>query len=85
MTAGMNFLKLFNTDLGVDGRGVEFSMTQQLLNKADVGSVFQHVGGAAMPQDMATAPAFHPGIFQPGRHHTGHHIRIERPTVAGQK
>ena len=38
-----------------------------------------------MPQDVAAALAFQPGLGQPRRHHAGHDIGIERPTVAGEE
>ena len=52
MAAGVNFLKLFDADFGVNGRGVELFMAQQLLDEPDVSAVFQHVGGAGVPQDV---------------------------------
>ena len=52
MTAGVNFLKLFDADFGVDGRGVELFVAKQLLDKPDVRPVFQHVPGARVPQDV---------------------------------
>ena len=55
MTAGVNFLKLFDADFGVDGRGVELFVAKQLLDKPDVRPVFQHVRRAGVPQDVAAA------------------------------
>ena len=46
MAAGVDFLELFDADFGVNRRGVEFFMPQQLLDEPDVGPVFQHVRGA---------------------------------------
>src|SRR5947207_3622784 len=46
MAAGVNFLKLFDADLGVNRGGVEFLVAEQLLNEPDVGAVLQHVRGA---------------------------------------
>ena len=85
MTAGVNLLQLLDADLGVNGRGVEFFMPQQLLDEPDVRPVFQHVRRAGVPQDVAAAFALQPGLGQPRRHHAGHDIRIERPAVAGQE
>jgi len=85
MAAGVNFLKLFDAHLGVDGGGVEFLVAEQLLDETDVRAVFQHVGGAGMTQRMATAFAFQPGLFEPGRDHARDHIGVERATVASQE
>ena len=54
----MDFLKLFDADFGVNGGGVEFFMPKKLLDKADVGPIFQHVGGATVAEHMAAAFAF---------------------------
>ena len=53
MATGVNFLKLFDADLGVNRRGVEFLMPQQLLDEPDVRPVFQHVRRAGVPEQMA--------------------------------
>jgi hypothetical protein len=85
MTAGVNLLKLFDADLGINRGRVEFFMAEQLLDEPDVRPVFQHVRRAGVPQDVAAAFAFQPGLGQPRGHHAGHDIRIERAAVAGQK
>ena len=85
MAAGVNLLKLFDADLGVNGRGIEFFMAEQLLDEPDVRPVFQHVRRAGVPQDVAAAFALQPGLGQPRRHHAGHDIGIERPAVASQE
>ena len=85
MTAGMNLLKLFDADLGVNRGRVEFFVSEQLLDEPDVRPVLQHVCGAGVPQDVAAAFAFQPGFGQPRRHHAGHDIGIERAAVAGQE
>ena len=81
MTAGVNFLKLFDADFGVNRGRDEFFMAKQLLDKPDVRPVFQHVRGAGVPQDVAATPAFQPGPGQPRRHHARYHVGIERPAV----
>ena len=53
-------------DFGVDRRGVELLVSEQLLDETDVGPVFQHVRGAGVPQDVAAAFALQPGLLQPG-------------------
>jgi hypothetical protein len=57
MAAGVNFLKLFDADLGVNGRGVKFFMPKQLLDEPDVRPVFQHVRRAGVPQQVARGHA----------------------------
>ena len=85
MAAGVNFLKLFDADLGVNGRGVELFVAKQLLDEPDVGSVFQHVRGAGVPQHVAGRPGASARLFQPGRHHARHHVGIEGLAVAGEE
>jgi len=49
----MNQLQLLDTHLGVDRRGFEFLMPEQLLDVADVRSTFEQVRGAGVPEQMA--------------------------------
>ena len=84
MAAGVNFLELFDADLGVNGRGVEFFVTKQLLDEPDVSSVLQHVRGARVPQNVATAFAFQSGFFQPGGDHAADHVGIEVLAVSDE-
>ena len=70
MAAGVNLLKLFDADFGVNRRRVEFFVSEQLLDEPDVGPVLQHVRGAGVPQHVAAAFAFQPGTcLQPRGHH----------------
>ena len=85
MTAGVDFLQLFDGDFGVDRRRVQLLVSEQLLDVTNVGPVFQHVRGARMPQDVAAALVFESGPFQPGRHHARKHVGIEGVAVAGQE
>ena len=55
MAAGVNLLQLLDGDFGVDRRGVELLVSEQLLDETDVGPVFQHVRGATVAQDVAAA------------------------------
>ena len=59
----MDFLQLFDADLGVNGGGIQFGVAEKLLNDADVRPIFQHVRGAAMPKNMATAFPFQAAQF----------------------
>jgi hypothetical protein len=58
MTAGVNFLELFDRDLRVNGRGVELLVAEQPLDEADVGTVFKHVGGAGVASKCADLGAW---------------------------
>ena len=63
MAAGVNLLKLFDADFGVNRRRVEFFVSKQLLDEPDVGPVLQHVRGAGVPQDRWHEPRVQPGTF----------------------
>jgi len=63
MAAAMHFLQLADIDLVVDRSGFEFFVTEQLLDIADVGPAFEHVGGARVAKHVATAFAAQPGAF----------------------
>ena len=78
----MDFLQLEDAYLGVDRGGVEVLVAEQLLDVADVGPAFEHVGGAGVAQQMATALA-RAHLLQPGPHHARDHVRVERPAVPG--
>ncbi len=51
----MDFSQLGNGHGGVDLRGVEFRVAEQLLDKTDVGSAFEQMRRASMPQQMTAA------------------------------
>jgi hypothetical protein len=57
MAAGVNLLKLFDADFGVNGGGVELGVAEQLLDESDVGPVFEHVRRAGVPQQVARGHA----------------------------
>jgi len=50
----VDFLELGDADLGVDLRGVEPRVAEQLLDGADVRAVVVHVGGAAVAEGIDT-------------------------------
>gem|GEM_PF-4619027 len=52
----MNLLQLLDRDLGVNLGRRELGMTQQLLDKPDVCSAFEHQRGAGVPEQVARAP-----------------------------
>src|SRR3954451_22103755 len=49
------------SDTGVTGRGVELGVTEQHLDDADFGVLFQEVRGEAVPQGMRRYAFFDPG------------------------
>ena len=63
MGALVNFLQVPDGDLGVDAGGVEPGVAEELLHDADVGSVFVHVGRAAVAQEVAASGLLDPGGF----------------------
>ena len=81
----MDFLQLFDADLGVNGGGVELLMPQQLLDIADVRPAFEHVRGAGVPEQMAASLFGQARLLHPLRHHAAEHVRVERPAVAGEE
>jgi len=85
MAAGVNLLKLFDRDFGVNRRRVELLVSEQLLDEADVGPVFEHVRGATVAQHVAATFAFEPGLPQPGGHHARDDVGIEGLAVAGEE
>ncbi len=85
MAAGVDLLQLADADLGVDRGGFEVFMTEQPLDVADVGPAFEHVGGAGVAQQVATALAAHSGLFHPPRDHARNDIGIERAAITGQE
>ena len=48
----MNFPQLAVSDVGIDLGGGDIGMTQKNLNRTDVSSVFQKVGGKTMAQSV---------------------------------
>jgi len=71
-------------DVGVYLRGVEFGVSEHLLHEADVRAVLVHVGGAAVPQQVAAAGLFDPGRLEALPHHVAHGVGTEPLPVAGE-
>ncbi len=55
MRGAVDGLQLANRDLGIDLRGLQRDVAQQLLNEADVRPTFQHHGGAGVAKQVAAA------------------------------
>ena len=60
----MDFAKVLDADFGVNGGGFELFVAEELLDDADVGPAFEHVGGAAVAQKMAAAGATDAGLLE---------------------
>ena len=78
----MDFLQLFDRDFGVNGGGVQLLVSEQLLDVTDVGPAFEHVGGAGVAQQVATAFAVQSGLLHPFRDQARQHVGVERAAVA---
>ncbi len=52
VSGAINALNLLKSGMGVDLRGTERSMSQELLDRADVGAIIEHGGGKSMAQDV---------------------------------
>ena len=52
MCPGVDFLQLPDTYLGVNLGGLQFFVTEQLLNKTDVRAAFEHVYGTCVPEKV---------------------------------
>jgi hypothetical protein len=52
MIPGVDLLQIIDGDLGINLGGFQGFMTQQLLDMADRGTVFQHMGGTGMTEGV---------------------------------
>ena len=50
----MNGFELFNRNLCIDRSRLQFFVAEELLDEADVGSAFEHVGCAGVSQRVNT-------------------------------
>ena len=65
----MQRLDIAGHDMGVDFGGLDIGVTQQFLEDADVGAVFQYVGGESVAQCVAVDLFVDAGGALPGREH----------------
>lgn len=79
----MDGLQLRDGDLGVDGGCLQLLVSKQLLDKADVGTVFEHVRGAGVAQQVAASMLGESGFPERGRDLTAEHVGVEGLAVAG--
>ncbi len=82
MCSGVDFEQLLDAHLGVNLCGLQVFVAKQLLDKADVRAAFEHVRGAAMPKQVATAISSDVGLFDVFGHLATEHVGIEGLTVA---
>ena len=70
--------ELLNADLGVDAGRVQAGVTEQLLDVADVGSTFEHVGGAGVTKQVTGSIPFDASRFYGLADHSGEDVGVER-------
>lgn len=91
MAGAVDLLELLDADLGVDLGGGQFGVAEELLDEADVGSVFEHEGGTGVPQQVAGAAFAECGgvdvvadeLGQPVRRERLEQVRQEQGAVIG--
>lgn len=64
----VDFLQLLDADFGVNLGGFQFGVSQQLLDKTGVGTAFEHVRGAGVPEEMTTSLATNVGLLDVSGH-----------------
>ena len=70
MAPRVNLSELGDGYLGVESRGFQFLVAQELLDEADVRSTFKHVSRAGVAEKMATPLSRQSG----GSQHCGNHV-----------
>ena len=69
MRLGVHLFELSDAHLGVNLGGVYLGVSKLLLDKSYISSVFEHVGGTGVPQQVATATFGNVGGFDVFSHH----------------
>jgi len=85
MTARMHFAELFDGHRRVNLGRIQFGMTEELLDVADVGPAFEHVGGAGVPEEVAGTGALHARAVERVTHNVAQAALAEAFAVAGQE
>ena len=80
----MDGFELLDAHLGVNARRFELFVAEELLDEADVGSAFKHVGRAGVAQKVAASGAAEVGLFDELADHAAEDIGIEAFAVAGE-
>ena len=82
---GVDTLQLTDADLGINLGRVQVGMSEHLLDKPDVGTIFEHERGARMPEQM-TAAVGDSGLPHVLGHDPGKIVRAQaRIPVAGKE
>jgi len=69
VTACVNKLKLLDAHFGIDRRGFEFFMPEQLLDVTDVRPAFEQVRCARMPEQMTRTGPLYARLADERGHH----------------
>jgi len=71
----------------IDHRCAHIFVTQQFLDRPDVITIFQQVGGKAMPKRMTASVLFNSYCAQPGFYHSLHVLfgNVMPPDFAGAR
>lgn len=77
--------ELLDAHLGVNGSGFELFVAEELLDEADVGSAFEHVGGAGVADEVAASRAVDLGFFDELGDHAAEDVGVEWLAVAGEE
>ena len=85
MATRVDLAELGDRDGGVNLRGVEALVAEELLDEADVGAVLQHVRGARVAEQMARAHARHADGHERAAHERPEVARAQAFAVARQK
>lgn len=83
MAAGVDFLQLADGDFSVNRGRLQLLVTEQLLDVADVRAAFEHVRGAGVAEQVATA--FQARRFHPVGGHAAEDVGVEGVAVAGEE
>ena len=78
----MDFLKLLDGHFRVNLGGLQFLVTEQLLDEAYVRSAFEHVRCTRVPKQVATAAPANVGFFDVVGYLATEHVGIKGLTVA---
>jgi len=81
----MHRFELCDTHLGVDAGGFELFVAEELLDKANIRSAFEHVGGAGVAQEVATSGPFDSSLLDELGHHAAEDVGVEAFAVAGEE
>ncbi len=81
----MDGFELLDADLGVDAGRFELLVAEELLDEADVGSAFEHVGRAGVAQKMAASGAAEVGFLDELADHAAEDVGVKSLAVAGEE